>query len=417
MSRRGSGSAFLSLSRGLARPGSPLHRRSRVFALALFGHLGLAVMVAQSLAQDDLVAAPTRDLERIEQRMRALEEDLGARQRQRETIGDQLERSDRDIADLARAGHELKVLLAEQRQVKVDLDARLTVGRASLEREREGLARLVRAAYTVGRGAGVRLLLAAEDLRLVDRAMAYYGYLNRERRRRIAAVTDQALDLERLAGEAAGESERLARLVVYQEDMRQRLIAAREQRTALLAELDLGIATAREGIVALATDAHGLRQVIEQLARQAQIAPEADLQQVPLAQRRGKLPWPLQPTALLAQFNAPKGAEGQRWDGVVLAAEEGAEVRALYHGRVVYADWLRGFGLRAVIDHGDGYLSLYGHNQTLLKEVGEWVGAGDVIALSGSSGGQPTGQLYFAIRHRGQAQDPQAWCSATPGAG
>lgn len=361
--------------------------------------------------------APTRDLERTEQRLRALEEDLAARRRQRASIGDELERSDRDIADLARAGHELELMLVDQRGVKEDLETRLAAGRVRLEGEFKGLAELVRAAYTAGRGGGLRLLLDREDVHRMDRVMAYYGYLNRQRRLRIATVTEQARDLERLAGEAAEESERLARLLAQQEAMRQRLVAARETRAVLLADLDQGIAAGRMGVAALEADAQGLRQAIEQIARQAQIAAEADLQQVSLAERRGRLPWPLPEVTLLAQFNGPKGGEGQRWDGVILAAEEGAEVHAVHHGRVLYADWLRGFGLLAIIDHGDGYMSLYGHNQTLLKEVGEWVAAGDVIALSGSSGGQHAGQLYFAIRHRGQPQDPRVWCSALPGSG
>lgn len=345
--------------------------------------------------------------------MQRLQADLATRQSERETTGNDLERSDRDIADLARAGRELAAMLGEQRKVKEGLDARLSAGKASLERERKGLAELVRAAYIAGRGGGLRVLLDRDGVRRLDRAMAYYGYLNRERQRRIADVTEQTQALERLAEEAADETERLGRVAVFQEETRRRLAAARAERAALLAELDRGIAHGREDIAALEADAQALRQVIEQLARQAQIVAEVDVQQVPLAQRRGKLPWPLADVTVLAPFNAPKGGGGQRWDGVVLSAEEGTEVRAVHHGRVVYADWLRGFGLLAVIDHSDGYMSLYGYNQTLLKEVGEWVGAGDVIALTGRSGGQEAGQLYFAIRYRGQPQDPGVWCSQT----
>jgi murein hydrolase activator len=349
--------------------------------------------------------------------MQILAADLAARQKERETIGNDVERSDRDIADLARAGRELGLMLAEQRQVKEGLETRLSAGRASLERERQGLAELVRAAYTTGRSGALRVLLDRDGVHRLDRAMAYYGHLNRERQRRIAEVAEQTRSLERLAREATEESERLGRIVVFQEDTRRRLVAARAERAALLAELDRGIASGREGIAALEADAQALRQVIGQLARQAQIMAEVDLQQVSLAQRRGRLPWPLGDVTVLAPFNGPKGGAGQLWDGVVLAADEGTEVRAVHHGRVVYADWLRGFGLLAVIDHGDGYMSLYGYNQTLLKDVGEWVGAGDVIALTGRSGGQDAGQLYFAIRHRGQPQDPAVWCSATDGAG
>lgn len=386
-----------------------------------FGPLGLCVALVLGLGagaswgQEDRTLAPTRDLERVEQRLRALQDDLAGRERQRQTVGDEIERSDRDIGDLARAGHELGLMLAEQHKVKLDLEARLTAGRLRLAHEREVLANLVVAAYKAGRADELRLLLDRTDVQRLDRVMAYCGYLGRERRRRTAEVGEQARELERLAGEAAEESERLARMLAQQEEVRRRLMVAREERIALLAELDRGIAMGREDVADLSADADALRLVIEQLARQAQIAAEADLQQVPLAQRRGKLPWPLPWGSLLAEFNAPKGAEGQRWDGVVLATDEGAEVRAVHHGRIVYADWLRGFGLLVVIDHDDGYMTLYGNNQTLLKEIGEWVGAGDVIALSGSSGGQHRGQLYFAIRHRGQPQDPGLWCTTPSG--
>lgn len=376
-----------------------------------------ALAAAPGWAQDDPAAAPTRDLRQIEQRMDRLRADLAAHQQKRKTIDNELERSDRDIADLARAGRELGAMLSEQRKVKQDLQVRLSAGKASLEREREGLATLVRAAYVAGRGGGLRVLLDRDGVHRLDRVMAYYGYLNRERQRRIVEVTEQTRALERLTDEATEESERLERVVVFQDDTRQRLVAARAERAALLAELDRGIAHGREDIAALEADALALREVIEQLARQAQIVDEVDLQPVALAQRRGRLPWPLAIVTVLAPFNGPKGGGGQRWDGVVLAAEEGTEVHAVHHGRVVYADWLRGFGLLAVIDHGDGYMSLYGFNQTLLKEVGEWVGAGDVIALTGRSGGQDAGQLYFAVRYRGQPQDPGVWCSRTAGAG
>ena len=361
-------------------------------------------------AETDPTEAPTHDLKQIEQRMQALKAELAGRQGERKAIGDDLERSDRDIADLARAGRELGLMLTEQTKVKEGLEARLAAGQARLEKERQALAALVRAAYAAGRGAGLRILLDRDGVQRLDRVMAYYGYLNRERQRRIAEVSEQTRALQRLAEEAAEESQRLARVAELQEETRRRLVAARTKRAAVLAELDRDIAQGRQGLAAMEADAQALRQVIDQLARQAQIMAEVDLQQASLAQRRGRLPWPLSEVRLVAPFNGPKGVEGQHWDGVVLAADEGTEVHAVHPGRVVYADWLRGFGLLTVIDHGDGYMSLYGYNQTLLKEVGEWIGTGDVIALTGRSGGQEAGQLYFAIRYRGQPQDPAAWC-------
>jgi septal ring factor EnvC (AmiA/AmiB activator) len=149
---------------------------------------------------------------------------------------------------------------------------------------------------------------------------------------------------------------------------------------------------------------------LEQLERQARALPEAELSQKSLKQLRGHLPWPLADVRLLSHYDSLKGDGAQRWDGVILKAEEGAEVRAVQSGRVVYADWLRGFGLLIIIEHDDDYMTLYGHNQALLAEPGDWVAAGDTIALSGSSGGGASSGLYFAIRHRGRPLNPERWC-------
>ena len=122
----------------------------------------------------------------------------------------------------------------------------------------------------------------------------------------------------------------------------------------------------------------------------------------------GKLPWPL-PGRITTGYNSRR--EGAlRWQGVILGAPGGTPVRAIHSGRVVFADWLRGYGLLTIVDHGDGYLSLYGYNQALLREVGEWVAAGDSLALAGNSGGNMASGLYFEIRHRGKAVNPTRWC-------
>jgi septal ring factor EnvC (AmiA/AmiB activator) len=120
---------------------------------------------------------------------------------------------------------------------------------------------------------------------------------------------------------------------------------------------------------------------------------------------------------LRSRYDSPKDDGNQRWDGVVLGADEGSEVRAVHQGQVAYADWLRGFGLLLIIEHDEGYMTLYGHNQTLLKEPGEWVAAGDAVALSGSSGGRASPGLYFAIRHRGRPLNPEQWCRGKPSRG
>ena len=124
---------------------------------------------------------------------------------------------------------------------------------------------------------------------------------------------------------------------------------------------------------------------------------------------RGDMPWPLQGKRR-NRFGQSRNSGNLRWQGVTIAAPEGSTVQAIHHGRVVYADWLRGSGLLLILAHGDGYMSLYAHNQTLLREVGEWVSAGSAIATVGDSGGQQSAALYFEIRHNGKPQNPTRWC-------
>jgi septal ring factor EnvC (AmiA/AmiB activator) len=254
------------------------------------------------------------------------------------------------------------------------------------------------------------MLLDQEDPNRVSRIMLYYEYLNRFRVRRIEAVTQRARRLEGLAQEAAEEKSRLSMLARKQDETRTGLRAAQQERSGLLSALERTITNQEASIAGLRSAAQEMRRLLEDLERRARELPEADVSQLPLTQLRGRLRWPLRDARLLSRFGSPRGDGTQRWDGVVLQATEGAEVRAIYYGQVAFADWLRGFGLLLIIEHDDGYMSLYGHNQTLLKEPGEWVEAGETVALSGSSGGRVSPGLYFAIRHRGRPLNPEQWC-------
>ena len=130
--------------------------------------------------------------------------------------------------------------------------------------------------------------------------------------------------------------------------------------------------------------------------------------ETPFRDMRGKLPRPIAGRILKAYGNRMDDGKSRR-EGWQISTTEGAGVKAVHHGRIVFADWLRGFGLLIIVDHGKGYLSLYAHNQSLLKDVGNWVNAGDVIATAGRSGGLSSATLYFEIRHQGRPQDPAVW--------
>ena len=183
----------------------------------------------------------------------------------------------------------------------------------------------------------------------------------------------------------------------------QRLEAERDERRRLLATLEATLKDQQSRIAALGKDEKGLLTLIEKLRDVFADIPKQIAGAEPFAQQRGRLIWPLRGTSAAAAVDDGDG------HGLLIAAAEGAEVRAVSHGRIVFADWLRGYGLLLIVDHGEGYLSLYGCNETLLKDVGDWVDAGELVATSGASGGRRTAGLYFELRHDGKPMDARAW--------
>jgi len=361
------------------------------------------------------MARHERELGELMGRLHKLQQDLTDREQHRDALYQELERNERDIAALALAGRQLLAMVTEQRRAVAELGARQAQTAQELASARAELTELLRSAYAMGRGDRLRMLLNREDLTRSGRVFGYYRCLGRERAARIAEVERLAAELETLRAEAETEAERLQRLAESQEQTRLRLESAQAQRSTIVADLDATIAQDRDQLSALSQDAEALRSLIERLRREAQIAAEIGLSQEDIASRQARLDWPITKARLLSRFRSAEAAADLHADGVMIAADQGTEVHAVHNGRVVYADWLRGFGMLMVIDHGDGYMTLYGHNQTLLKEVGEWVGTGDVIALTGASGGSGSPGLYFAIRHDGEPLDPERWCRAEQG--
>ena len=360
--------------------------------------------------EPDPLAPQRRALTQMESELTDLERGLEARRRGREALLGELETYERDIAQLANGSRQLETMIKEQVKVQARLQQDLEAERAALERERRSLAALIRSAHTLGNHENLRLLLDQQDIARQGRLMSYYGYLNRYRLGRLDSFTARAENFERLRAETAEETQRLAMLAGRQKEMRERLAQTQSQRSALLTELEQQIAGGAEQAEILREDTEHLRALVTQLERQGMIMPEVNLDPQPIASRRGQLPWPVANGGLLLSRFGERAEGSKVQDGVLIGVREGSEVRAIHHGRVVYADWLRGYGQLIIIDHDEGYMSLYGHNQSLLKEAGEWVGVGEVIALSGASGGRKTAALYFAIRRDSQPENPEAWC-------
>ena len=305
-------------------------------------------------------------------------------------------------------------ITANQRAVaasEAELDG-LQAQREELEEARNAqqarIALELKTAWQMGQQGQVKVLLNQEDPHTVARAMAYYQYFFRARNDLVGQYRETLEDLRVLEERIAGTLDQLAAQQAELEQQQAQLVTAQAAREATVASLSTSIESKAEKLKQLEQDRKELEKLLEAIARAV-----ADLEvpehYQPFKAARGKMPWPLA-TKRVNNFGRPRNEGKMRWQGVTIPAREGSKVNAIHHGRVVYADWLRGSGLLLIIDHGDGYMSLYAHNQSLLREVGEWVKAGTPISTVGNSGGQEQAALYFEIRHQGKPVNPASWC-------
>jgi septal ring factor EnvC (AmiA/AmiB activator) len=258
-----------------------------------------------------------------------------------------------------------------------------------------------------GRQELVRLLLSQDNPADFGRMLVYYDYLNRHRGERIEAVDAEIERLAALALESEAVAAELAALEAEQAARATALAGERAERRALVAELDRAIGSAGSRIERMRAEEAALNEIIERLAEIAEDFPVNS--DAPFPAQRGQLRWPVD-GRLAARFGEARDSEGRlRWDGVLIEAEAGAVVRAVFSGRVLLAEWTPHLGLLMIIDHGAGYMSLYGHNSALLRAEGQLVETGDPIAEVGDTGGQLGAGLYFGIRRNAEPVDPGAW--------
>jgi septal ring factor EnvC (AmiA/AmiB activator) len=244
--------------------------------------------------------------------------------------------------------------------------------------------------------------------------MVYYDYFNAARLERMELIRRNLNKLTRIEREISEEERRLQQLHAKVEQEKAQLEKAQVERQRIIAGLSRELQGKEQALKGLKADEKQLQSLLVKLQEVLADIPLDSTTDNPFKTRKGKLPWPSK-GRVAASFGSARVVGKLRWDGVLIAAPEGREVRAIHHGRVAFADWLRGFGLLLIIDHGEGYMSLYGHNQSLFKETGEWVEPGEVVAQVGNSGGRNEPGVYFGIRHNGEAEDPKRWCKRTKG--
>lgn len=352
-------------------------------------------------------------LEKLRQRIRGLRERIQQARGEHSSLSDQLEQSEQEIGRLARRLRVLRGRLQRQQARLLELRQSEREQQQALRDERDLLEQQVRAAYAMGRQEQLKILLNQQDPAVVSRVLAYYDYLNRERIGRMQHLRDGLARLHQTQNRIGQEQQRLEKLQAQRLAEMQGLEQAQSARREVLVKLDSELSDHGQELTRLQADEQQLQTLLKGLREALLDIPAAPVQQKRFQQLQGALQWPVRGT-LRHAFGEPKiGA--LRWDGVMIGAAEGDEVRAVHAGRVAFADWLRGFGLLLIVDHGNGYMTLYGHNQSLFKEAGEWVETGEPVAAVGSTGGRKDSGVYFAIRHHGKAVNPVKWCRGTRG--
>ncbi|HEX6992555.1 MAG TPA: peptidoglycan DD-metalloendopeptidase family protein [Gammaproteobacteria bacterium] len=373
-------------------------RGTAVAACAALAALLVGVAASAQTDEERELAAVRRAIAELEQRLeRQTTERSAAAAALRElelAIASSRQAVERIEAETAEARRNVEAVAAERRAVEARVDA-----------ERAALAEQVRVTYINGRTERLKLLLSQENPADFGRMSVYYDYFNRARAERVRSVAAHVAELERLETEAARLAAELGALASDRSAELEALDRSRAERAALLAELDASIQAGGGELERLRDEERRLVELVTELGKVMAAFPVNS--EEPFPRLKGRLAWPV--AGRIETAFGQRRAAGVTSTGVLLAAEQGAPVRAVYHGRVVFADWLHGLGLLLVVDHGDGYMTLYGHNDALLKEPGDWVRPGEPIAQVGTTGGRSSPALYFEIRHDGEPVDPHAW--------
>jgi murein hydrolase activator len=384
-----------------------LHLRPLLLALCLLSAAVAAPQEANPAKAEADLKAVRSQIDRVRAEM---ERDAG----RRDKLARELEDSEKTVSGARGELDKLRRERAVHTAKRAELAGKRRTEEAALGERREALAGQIRAAHMIGQEEPLKLLLNQRNPAQTGRVLTYYQYFGRARASQIAAINSHIAELSTLDAALAEEEARLLALEEQRKGELSRLQSARERRGRALVTLEAESKNRAKELERLKDQQGGLEKLVRELRRALERIDKfpTDSKDA-FARLRGKLAWPAA-GKLIASFGQTR-AGGVKWDGVLLSGAQGTAVHAVYHGRVVYADWLSGLGLLTIIDHGDGYLSLYGHNERLYKEVGERVTAGDTIATVGDSGGRSTPALYFEIRRAGKPIDPRPWFkSAAP---
>ncbi|MCX7096052.1 MAG: peptidoglycan DD-metalloendopeptidase family protein [Methylobacter sp.] len=379
------------------------------------------------------------ELNEVQSGIKAADQNMQHLQLQKNTLNTQLGEVEKLYGKTVALLRTLQNQVEQKRRDLSKIRQEVAKSQNQIAEQNKELAGQMKAAYAMGQKEKLKLLLNQQDPALSSRMLVYYDYLNKARLTKLAGISESIKHLDRLSKQQQQETELLEKDLEKRKAEQTAVNNVRKRRTELLAQLKRDVFSNEQQVIHLRESENKLKNLVSSLQRstddltfeaeqskrlhtnaEASSEPDKDLPggagddfaklKGDFSALRGQLPWPVK-GRLANKFGSARAESTESiWDGVLIDAKEGTEIRAITSGKVTFSDWLRGYGLLIIIDHGKGYMSLYAFNQSLYRQVGDWVDVGDVIASVGQSGGRSHAGLYFGIRNNGRPIDPQEWC-------
>lgn len=399
------------------------------------------MVCAGAIGSWQLVADPTndRDLAGVQSKIQQVSGEVKALEVEKGRLLDQLQKIERQYGELANSLRVIKSDIYRQERALNDIRSKSAAIQKDMHGQEKELEGLIKAIYAMGGDKeGLKVILNQTNPALSSRMLVYYDYLSKARVQKLQTMAEDFKVLRQLEAQKDTENQLLQVSMDKKQQESDAMRVLKAQRETILARIEVDYASKSHQLLGLLSDEKKLQTLVAslqktddndpkeplaahvpvpekrekspaptELSNQHEVNPVRESGGLSFGELRGKLPWPVQ-GAITERFGSRRYET--TWDGVVINAREGADIRAVTSGRVVYADWLRGYGLMVIVDHGKGYMSLYAFNQSLHKSVGEHVNAGDTLASVGRSGGRADAALYFGIRQNGRPIDPEQWC-------
>ena len=364
-------------------------------------------------------AAPKDELKQLREHIEALQKELAGAEESKSEAADALRESELAISDANRKLYELNRKQREVNTQLANLQAQIGQTEAGIRTQQALLEKLLYQLYLGQQPDYLVLLLNGQDPDQIARQLYYYSYISLARTDFIAKLRENLNELNALTYKTREKSNELKEIKTEQAAEKRLLEKEKRAHQQVLASVSKQISQQRREIGTLQRNERRLTRLVEKLAKilyekkppprlSNNQLPDSSLDANPFQQLKGKLNLPIK-GELINRFGSPRTDSGLTWKGLLILSPSGQDVKAIAAGQVVYADWLRGFGNLIIVDHGAGYMSLYGNNETLYKQVGDYIHGGDTIAAVGNSGGSAESGLYFEMRHQGKPFDPLTW--------